>query len=93
MEHDYYVKLDSMIATRPDQQGYRRISASSGQQLLIRALLQFEMPPSPFYRYQLWSSSVRSVRIDPLWAIPAEYEFFQLRIQPIHPLPERREVA
>lgn len=82
-----------MITAHPDQSGYRRISASCSRQLIVRSLYQFGIRPTLFCTYQLWSTSIRPLRLDALPTIPAEHEFLQLRVHPIRPLLEQNANA
>jgi len=78
----YYVKLDNMLI--PDhKKGYRFIQATSGSDLLKKAIEIFDLPHMNF---QLVSSHVdtklSTMRLDQLEEIPLEHEFILLRIKP-----------
>uniref|UniRef100_A0A6C0KRU1 Uncharacterized protein n=1 Tax=viral metagenome TaxID=1070528 RepID=A0A6C0KRU1_9ZZZZ len=79
---NYYVKLDNMLIPN-DKKGYRLIQATSGFDLLEKAIKVFELPHMHF---QLVSSFLdkdllRYVRLDQLETIPAEHEFIYLRVR------------
>jgi hypothetical protein len=79
----YYVKLDNILPANPDCMGYKRISATSGQELLEQARIWFHIRVD-VSRLQLWTAStfLHSVRVDHLASIPLEHEFLYLRISP-----------
>jgi hypothetical protein len=80
--HGYYVKLDNMLIP-DDKKGYRFIQATSGFELLEKAIQVFDLPHKNF---QLVSShlDIKSppMRLDQLEEIPPEHEFILLRIKP-----------
>ena len=80
----YYVKLDNILPANADCIGYKRISATSGRNLLEHARIWFHIHVD-VSRLQLWTAStyLHSVRVDHLTSIPLEHEFLYLRI--IHP--------
>jgi len=77
----YYVKLDNILPANADCMGYKRISATSGQELLEHARIWFHIRVD-VSRLQLWTAStfLHSVRVDHLASIPLEHEFLYLRI-------------
>ena len=80
---DYYVKLDNILPANADCIGYKRISATSGKELLARAYSWFHIQADSS-QLQLWSAGtfLHSVRVDHLAVIPPEHEFLYLRIIP-----------
>jgi len=78
----YYVKLDNMLVP-DDKKGYRLIQATSGFDLLEKAIRLFNLPHRNF---QLVSSclDIKSsmLRLDQLEDIPIEHEFILLRVKP-----------
>ena len=79
---NFYVKLDNMLVP-DDKKGYRLIQATSGSDLLEKAICIFGLPHMNF---QLVSSHIDSklstMRLDQLEEIPLEHEFILLRIKP-----------
>jgi hypothetical protein len=80
--YDYYVKLDNVIPQNSNRIGFKRITASSGPDLVAKAMIVFNIIAPPRC-VQLWSSCLtpHPVRLDHLPVIPAEYEFIWLRIR------------
>ena len=79
----YYVKLDNILPANADCMGYKRISATSGRDLLEQARIWFHIRVD-VSRLQLWTAStfLHSVRVDQLAVIPLDHEFLYLRITP-----------
>ena len=79
---NYYVKLDNMLIP-DDKKGYRLIEATSGPNLLEKAIRLFDLP---HHNFQLVSSyldtNVSHMRLDQLEEIPLEHEFILLRVKP-----------
>lgn len=79
---NYYVKLDNMIIP-DDKKGFRLIEATSGFDLLEKAIRLFNLPHRNF---QLVSShlDIKSpyMRLDQMNDIPFEHEFILLRVKP-----------
>jgi hypothetical protein len=77
----YYVKLDNMLIP-DDKKGYRLIQATSGFDLLEKAIRLFDLPHMNF---QLVSShidtKISTMRLDQLEEIPLEHEFILLRVK------------
>ena len=88
---DFYVKLTNISPINSKQEGYKRIRASSGPELLVRARARFGLK-ADLSQIQLWASlySTHPVRIDQLMVLP-DYEFIYLRMIPL--LPERSGVV
>lgn len=78
---NYYVKLDNMLIPH-DKKGFRLIEATSGSDLLEKAIRIFGLPHSNF---QLISSHMDitspRLRIDLMTNIPLEHEFILLRVK------------
>lgn len=90
-ERYFYVKLDNIFSTNPIFKRYQILKASSGPELLKKAIIHYGFKDSVILRLQLWSSNITWLtparRIDILDTIPEEYEFIWLRAS-IRPLLE-----
>ena len=80
---DYYVKLDNFFVENIEMQGFIRISASSGPDLLSRVIHYYGFDHKNALELRLWSSPHRLssalVRLDQLEIIPEDCEFVWIR--------------
>ena len=81
----FYVILDNILLRDPTQQGYSRLEASSGPELLqkVRQRYNFYHPECAI---ELWSHEPgyrnRPIRIDTLKVIPEGHDFLWIRAKP-----------
>jgi hypothetical protein len=102
MQKDYYVKLDNFCVEDIGLLGCKHMTASSGPELLQKAIAFYGFDETCGARLQLWSRSVlrtagsasnsphervsATIRLDTMETIPDEYEFVWLRCVTL-PLP------
>lgn len=95
-ERCFYIKLDNILSTNPILHQYQMIKASSGPELIRKAITHYGFNNSVISRLQLWSSNTAwlapAQRIDTLDIIPEEHEFLWLRAS-IRPLLGRAAVS
>jgi hypothetical protein len=88
-ERCFYIKLDNILSTNPILNQYQMIKASSGPELIRKAITHYGFDNSVICRLQLWSSNTAwltpAQRIDTLDIIPEEHEFLWLKAS-IRPL-------
>ena len=82
-ERCFYIKLYNILSTNPILNQYQMIKASSGPELIRKAITHYGLDNSVISRLQLWSSNTvwltPAQRIDTLTIIPEEHEFLWLR--------------
>ena len=76
---EYYVKLDNILVSE-DKQGFKLIRATSGFDLLEKAIALFGLPPRPFELYST-HHGILPTRIDQLDVIPPDHEFILLKVR------------
>lgn len=83
VQRDYYVKLDNICVEDITLFGFKRMTASSGPELLQNAIAFYGFDKECSAHLQLWSSpnqlSASIVRLDTMPIIPDEYEFVWVR--------------
>lgn len=78
---DYYVKLDNILVS-DDKQGFKLIQATSGFDLLEKAIQVFDLPYHPYELYSTYhGNQILPTRIDQLAVIPPEHEFILLKVR------------
>ena len=84
-ERCYYIKLDNILSENPSLNRYHLIKATSGPDLLQKAIALYGFKESAKTQLQIWSSIPQwlqpSLRIDTLDIIPEGHEFLWLRAQ------------
>jgi hypothetical protein len=84
-ERCYYIKLDNILSENPSLNRYHLIKATSGPDLLQKAINLYGFKESAKTQLQIWSSIPQwlqpSLRIDILDIIPEGHEFLWLRAQ------------
>ena len=90
IQKDYYVKLDNICVEDITLLGYKRMTASSGPELLQKAIAFYGFNAECAMHLQLWTRSefrsdginqlsTSTVRLDTMEVIPDEYEFVWIR--------------
>jgi len=73
--------LDNILVSE-DKQGFKLIHATSGSDLLEKAIALFGLPPRPFELYSTHHGNhILPTRIDQLDVIPPEHEFVLLKVR------------
>ena len=87
---DYYVKLDNFFVENIEMQGFKRIRASSGPDLLRKVIHYYGFDHKEALEIRLWSSphrlSTANIRLDQLDMIPQDCEFVWVRGATSHAL-------
>ena len=80
---DYYVKLDNFFVENVELQGFKRIPAVSGPDLLSKVIHYYGFDHKDALELRLWSSphrlSTANIRLDQLEIIPEDCEFVWVR--------------